>query len=465
MIISYFASGANLGYSLYAPLLLFTTHRCMICLKYALLTKSELARFFNCTVESILDEYCDQMMMNTALLKNIPEVVQFEIASAAAKTGVLLHQLYFHVSKVIETTSTDSQAINWKRLAVYKKCLSKCREITDGSFIITVSGVCFGLVTLAQYFVVENAFNEIVLKFIIVFIHSAIPFLVKSQPNHHNVATIIFYTSSTIINIIMYGLLLGFFMKSISAAKRAATVAENLGVMIRPSETCLTQNLITTRLEGGEPPNKDSITKMGESFREDDSLYVPDNIDGGFQLNELHLSKDNNTNIYSRKSSSAIPPNNIDNNKNDEWSLPIDSEQNTVVGGTKNNGEIRIRSTTDAVEAMRIKGIKPKIPRVTFHRASNVFAWLNTRLIMQNYGKRIGKRVDIYVGAFTILLAGNMLFIVLTLTVHQHSSGSETLAHSAYFAQMCFMVFTVGIVIMKLVIEKANINDGYGDHG
>ena len=98
------------------------------------------------------------------------------------------------------------------------------------------------------------------------------------------------------------------------------------------------------------------------------------------------------------------------------------------------------------------------IPRVSFHCSQNVFAWLNTRLMMQNYGLRFRFRVDSYVGFITVIVGALMIIVVAMLLMKKH-------VPPVFFHQVAFLVLCMGAYIILYVRQGSIVNANYDAHG
>lgn len=83
-----------------------------------------------------------------AYIGESPAVTEFEIASAAARTGLRLNELQFHISNKVESRNlTQCQISNWKN---FTSSLVTDLDKNDGSFFVSVGCVVSALQTIAR---------------------------------------------------------------------------------------------------------------------------------------------------------------------------------------------------------------------------------------------------------------------------------------------------------------------------
>ena len=473
MVLSYFLASGNCGEAVWTPLLFFVTHRGMIALKYATMSPTELDRLYTTADPEVIATYQNQLQLVNVLVSGVAEVAQFGIASAAAKAGIRLHEVAFSVSKSIEVESGDDQSVNWRRLAVFKKCLSRCSS-GETNFRVSVSGACMGLLTMSKFDTEDDPAILNKITMILIAVQVIIPFVVLAQTEDSpgflelDTFTIVFYISSTIANITFYRLVLIFLNACLVSAMRAVEVATALGEMIRPAESCLTGNLVTARTEAEEPPSQESLAalktnpiKTGSEALVWPRVFKKPSAEPLSQLNAVQLSalhqSGNAWGVFSGEELEEMRRKDDMKNMTSGDSKTKDSATATTVG----------RKLSANMDGMRIEGGKPKFPRVSFHCANNVFAWLYTRLIIQTFGERLMFRVDAYLGFFTVMAALNMVIIVCILVLHDEVSGTthaDLVASSAYFPQMLVLVGIISAYVIFIIHLKSSINNAYAEH-
>ena len=460
MVVSYCYSDHDLGGGIYLPLTCFLLHRGMISLKYASMSKSEYSKNMNCSVQALLDEYTEQLQLITGISDAITDVVQFEIAAAAARTGLLLNQLKYHISVEVEKRNCiNNQIPNWKNFTKVHNCMSEHMSSRD-DFTVSVSGCCYCLLTKA--YVKAGTDNNVQIGcFVIVVIQCLIPFLLKDQQIYKSNVAIMFYITSTFINLMYYTLILRFLTATMFHCIRKSIVAKNLGSMIRVFDTCFTTNLMTCREEGNaivtsidkkDPPD---ILKTNSRF----SDHLLGGLDLGelnYQLNSLHHKRRKNTttDAAGRVSNSRTPSlAGVANPLRYSDNLPRASSESVL--GSSDDLENRMSGNANTRHIQR-EGVT--IPRVSFHCSQNVYAWLNTRLMMQNYGLRFRFRVDSYVGFITLIVAANMIIVVILFLLKRH-------VPPVYFHQTALLVLVMGAFIILYIRQGSIVNANYEAHG
>ena len=114
-ISAYLGMGQSLSENgaLWVPFLFFVLQRNQIAVKYACLSDVEYKKFMNADYDTAVI-YNKQMMLVSGWLYRPDNVIDFEISSAALRSGVDLSSLYLTIPNPNESDDKMSQYRNWK---------------------------------------------------------------------------------------------------------------------------------------------------------------------------------------------------------------------------------------------------------------------------------------------------------------------------------------------------------------
>ena len=146
MLVAYFMSPVDLQGGIYVPICLYLIHRSMIALKYATLSPSEYRCYQTCPYGPVLDEYISQAHLFSGWHAKNPVIIEYEIASAAARAGAPLAKLKLYMSPM----SLEDEIDRWGTFVGSSFGHVK-EEVNMGTtrHYVTVREACMALPTLA----------------------------------------------------------------------------------------------------------------------------------------------------------------------------------------------------------------------------------------------------------------------------------------------------------------------------
>ena len=241
--------------ALWVPALYFVLHKFQVAVKYACLSPNEYNKFMT-TDYKTANKYQKQMMLLSGWLNKNPSSVEFEMSAASMRCGVDIIYLNFYIQNPSNSEDSMSQFRNWKALLLGKERVTDdeiCEDLVeceDGSYHVPVFTVCLALLryceTLKGGILQYSTYIEIIL----VLINIAIPFiLLPFQKHGHYIGdpwTIVFYVTSTIVNIIYSTVIYNFMTICVYDVIRQRNFFTTLRAMIRITDLCHETKHITT---------------------------------------------------------------------------------------------------------------------------------------------------------------------------------------------------------------------------
>eukprot|EP01040_Poterioochromonas_malhamensis_P018099 gene18099-21025_t len=258
MIVSYFMAPSEtfvvLSGALWIPLIYFVQHKLVVALKYASLSTSEYTRFMSCEDSSITDIYRDQMQLIAAWLNRDEAVLEFEIGAAAIRVGSKLSDIFFSLPNPQKSTSSRSQHSYWHAFLRGREFVDfsiadtdGLEKTADGRYRVSVFNVITALVRRCD----SRNFGESLCFYVIYFfcfLNIIIPLMIVSasflhqQASHDDVNYVwvmVFYTSSTFINMTCGPVVYNVLYVSIFDVLRQLQMVDELTAMIRISDLTL----------------------------------------------------------------------------------------------------------------------------------------------------------------------------------------------------------------------------------
>ena len=239
---------------LYVPIFLYLIHRCMIALKYATLSNSEYRRYQTCPSGDILDEYVNQAHLATGWALKNPVVIEFEIASAAARAGVPIDKLKFNLSP----HNLSSQIDKWESF-IADGFGRVHQERIHGiiQYSVSVRDACISLPTTSYNACLISSTEKLLkaVTLLYMLINSLIPLIRNDLPERFNPSvdsdisrletfwTVSYYVTSTIVTFVFSLVLLNFLATAVMSTLRIYYISESLNDMLRISDPLLLNNL------------------------------------------------------------------------------------------------------------------------------------------------------------------------------------------------------------------------------
>lgn len=352
-----------------APLAFYVTHRLMVALKYASMTKTEYEKYMSAPDRAVTAKYMAQVQIIMGILNKNSATIKFEIAAAAARLGLRLGDpsMRFRVLK-----HPSSQVKRWEQLLCFQDVIEKtCADPLFSSksamapedetapvkesnvaMMIPVSEVCIAILMQAGNYnrlTIMSVFSW--LRYAVTIVVVAIPFTTQF-PDRVTAGVIVFYATATLLGFVYLGAIFAFLAGAVFDALRQQNVAEMLGEMIEVKQG-LSENLSAVALAR-------QATEEQTRTRSSSSMW---SVDDSQTLQTRHMAE--------RKSSASA--------KGMQTFSVTDSAE-------------------DDSEEEGAEDVLTEMPRVAFNCPANVFAFLETRHLLQNFGYRFRFRLDIYVG-------------------------------------------------------------------
>lgn len=281
-VICYCLSTDDLSHGIYAPLSLFLTHRMMVALKYACMSKEEYERMLP-TRElldgelPLLEAYRTQAQIISGLLNNNKELIEFQVASSASCVGLNLTKLYFEVPLSVEKDSGVSSIVMWKSFladglgAIYGSDdagvvvetgldvqnaveIAECSPDKDvpveamDHIKIPLYLVAVALVGRASKSYLSVSWSFFYVLMVMLMLVTVQPFLVlEYSPVTLNAVNIAYFTSTTLVMLLFGPLLMMFLTGCFFVALRKRSLAQKLKHMTRPPSERFSEGLNLVR--------------------------------------------------------------------------------------------------------------------------------------------------------------------------------------------------------------------------
>lgn len=479
MIASYFlapsATFVVLSGALWIPLIYFVQHKLVVALKYASLSTSEYLRFMNCVDPSITDIYRDQMQLIAAWLSRDEAVLEFEIGAAAIRVGSKLSDIFFSLPNPQKSISNRSQHSYWHAFLRGREFVDfgitdtdGLEKTTDGRYRVSVFSMITALVRRCDSRNFGESFCFYVIYFFC-FLNIIIPLLILAASVHHQHAShdvnyvwvIVFYTSSTLINITYGPVVYNVLYVAIFDVLRQLQMVDELTAMIRISDLTLqaedngpdfelatiSERMTMSTTDNGSTPSsteaslyrntvspltsptvsRDSAMSFSmtrpsmaqiRGDRNMEAIYKINrtpSVSGGATrpstayLRDLSSMHQLHRRSIGRETKAAIHcP--LTGTPQERDSRVSDVERASTASATMLRASTAsccsttmdptraLHRYTEIGERLAEDGGRAEIPRVSFDDVDNVLAWTFARLTLQNFGDRFRFRIDIYVG-------------------------------------------------------------------
>jgi hypothetical protein len=128
----------------------------------------------------------------------------------------------------------------------------------------------------------------------------------------------------------------------------------------------------------------------------------------------------------------------------------------THLGNTERQYEV-----IDCPTKKSVAQLDAHIPKVDFEIPQNIYAWMYTRLVIQNYGNRMLFRISLYSGGvfLMVLIVGfGLVFAVL------HSSDPVSLSQRPVVIQCILLALSSVLILIDYIFLGARLNDEFAAH-
>jgi hypothetical protein len=102
-----------------------------------------------------------------------------------------------------------------------------------------------------------------------------------------------------------------------------------------------------------------------------------------------------------------------------------------------------------------------QVPKVDFEIPQNIYAWMYTRLVVQNYGNRMLFRISVYSGGIFLQVVIALLGIIFAIL---HSSTPKTLAARPVVIQCIMLAVFSMLVLIKYISLGSHLNEEFASH-
>ena len=340
------------------PLVYFLQHRVVIAIKYGSLSQTEYKKFMECCDKELCASYLHQIMLFTGWRTMNPLVVRFELAAASAKLGARIDEIDIIIENPNNSITAMNQLRAWNAflrghdIIDYNSipCL-QLRKHQNGYYLLSVYDYCESLLIHSAKTTKEMSFFDFYTD-IFGFLHVSIPYtLFILNPNSFNhinnqniIWVIIFFISSTILNMIYTRVFFILLNIAVIDVIRQKSIFINLNNMIR-----LTDIMLDYEFSSG---NNNKIQKKdleNSDFRVAEILSIQPSI-------VKYNSKTNNNSSdssSSNNSSSSYSGDNIDKTvlynkyiQNNSITTTTTTTTNNNNNNNNNNKEINNENTT-----------------------------------------------------------------------------------------------------------------------
>eukprot|EP01033_Poteriospumella_lacustris_P007799 gene7799-5610_t len=484
--------------ALWIPLIYFVQHKLVVALKYASLSTSEYTRFMSCEDSSITDIYRDQMQLIAAWLNRDEAVLEFEIGAAAIRVGSKLSDIFFSLPNPQKSTSSRSQHSYWHAFL-------RGREFVDFSIADTD-----GLEKTADGRYRVSVFNVIT--------------ALASHDDVNYVWVMVFYTSSTFINMTCGPVVYNVLYVSIFDVLRQLQMVDELTAMIRISDLTLQPEDNGPDFELATISERMTMSTTGGNSTAPSSAEASLSLSPSSPLRSPTVSRDSTMSFSIARPSIAQ----IRGDRNMEAIYKINRTQSVAgtarpstaylrdlssmhhlhrrsvgrstssamhcpLSGTPQERDSRVsdveRASTASAAMLRAStasfcsttmdptsgalhryteigerlaedGGRAEIPRVSFDDVDNVLAWTFARLALQNFGDRFRFRIDIYVGGTIAIMV--VLIVISLAVVFSYNNRFEAL-RSSFVLQSLVTVNLIYLFLMAFTFLSGLMNEKYKD--
>ena len=457
MIVCYALSPDDLSHGVYVPISYFLVHRFMVALKYATMSDEEYARILPTRPlrpgeMEVLLGYNNQAQIITGLVGQNRELMEFQLAAAAAELGIDIPRAYIHVPRTPKSAEDGSSLLMWemflkdgiRQLYDSKTEAEANFEKNDGIFELkpefldigaelsklnsssSKSNSAFikipiGLLALAllgrsakTYMKVAMTVNQVLTS--LLFFSVIQPFLLlRFQPVSTNGFTIAYFVLSTIMNVALGWVMVMFLTGTVYDALRKRSLAIKLNDLIAPSATRFTHNLKVLRW-----------------------LYDKANGDVDFIFRDNFQDKKNTLDIEALLSNLEAE----ERGSEEDVRHPEDS-----------------RGALGEADAVKTE-LKPPMPAMLVN-SNNVLAFVALRQMMQIFGKRFTVRIDVLVAFLAQMMLVLMLVFVIILA---NSADPVAVMNTSIFRQAVIGVAEFSLVVIFVVLVGGVANNSYNSH-
>jgi len=440
MIISYFNCPSEdqdvvyLGYLV--PIVLLTQHKITIAVKYACLSPTELDRFFSEKNDSVTFLYQVQMQLLTGWYYQREDVINFELGAAAVRLGAKINQMYFMVPDPTLSKVTMNQFKSWNTLLSWDssssygenttatssplnddnhfdcetnpnssnsrlECAPQLRRQEDGSYLISVYDFTLAIIKLAgssRFSLLSNNTLMYIVQTISMLIIS-VPYFQMAYAGR----ALSSYSPWFFVFLLFSGAIVGTYGPIFFSIFFVVI----FDVKRQQTINKILRNII--RLTDLDPECRDML-----------------------------LTENMNCKALAKENVRAV------------LSMCEGLEQKIVIveAGTKDDG-----TSSDARY--------DHLPRLCFSSSQNILSWMHARCIVQNFGLRFRKRIDIYTFCSVVLQVFLLAFQFLMLIL---ADDRTQVALQCGFIQVLFSVTLSLLFLMALLNAASNVNETYIQH-
>lgn len=455
MVVCYAMSPDDLSHGVYVPLAYFVLHRLMIALKYASMSQEEYERAVppRPLREGELDTviaYNTQAQLITGLLGQNKELMEFQLAAAAAELGLDLPKMYINVPKKSWRCEHDDEDVTsvatWEvfikdglselfrgdkavhpdggqrqfelnpdftDIRTEMKKLDQQSKSTRDFVMIPIGLLAMALLGRCAKTYMKIAMTAHRCALAVLFLGIAQPFfLLRATPVSTDGWTVAYFVLSTFMNIVLGWVVTMFLTGTLYDALRKRSLSLKLNDMIVPNAKSFTHNL--------------NVIKF---------LYDRGNGDVDFVFRENFQSK--------------------------KVERELEVMLSEVEREDSNDGEEHgaCRGNVDEADVFEVPQ-KPPMPTMLVN-SNNILAYLALRQIMQVYGKRFIARLDTFVAFLAQLIVVLMLVCVVALA---NTNDSQAILDSALFRQAIIGMLTFAFAVILVVLVGGFANEGFNQH-
>ena len=486
-IVSYTLTNNNCRYEVFVPTMLYLVHRALVSTKYACMSENEYKRIMDVKSNRETERFQSQHQLLTGWLTFQKDVINFELTSSALRLGYDINNLHFLIPLptpdiILQRRHADNtlleEATYWKSILAASGVNIATIPVT-GKYIMMMITVVL-LAILFIYYVsntyrfnyfgeqTEDGYAKVSVKdmsFVllshsrqgsfywgyfntVIFLSTVIllilPLIMRTDVDYPNKDVwLTIYDISSSIQIFVYSAInMLFVITPINDALQRLYIAKTL--------TSLVSSEIHKDIQLVEKIGKDhSLSPYGKvpSGSSDNKLKSSRVLaeDARDMEVEMVLESHQVVNFASREISNMA---NTDSISHEE-----DDVEDDVHNGDSHpmNVDRPMAPTTQ------------RIPTLDFYITQNVYAWMYTRLILQNYGRRMLFRMDLYTGFYLLFMLALMAFFVVVI-YKSDRPGKIRILSSAVFMQCAFLSAVILFLILILILVADQVNAEYRKH-
>jgi hypothetical protein len=298
--------------------------------------------------------------------------MEYEISAAAMRSGIDIHNMHFVVPNPKTDRDNLSQFRNWRSLLLGKNFVKDsdvCGDMIlqpDGTYHVSAFRAC---ISILRYSDKRDVLVEKIVYYGIVllsFLNASIPIILIQDSKHMSIFAILFYISSTIINLIFCPIILSFLNIAVYDAVRGKRAFRYIAKMLRTTDFEPDKRIVRIG------PTVTKVADIHHSRREADSIH-------------RFIGK-----VTSRRGTSL--------------STSVSTKESESLSGNRKRVDSRMLDPhRDDVGFIYVsENDFAYAPRVHIKHDSNILVWTYSRLMLQNFGHRFLFRLDVFVGTVPI---------------------------------------------------------------